>query len=147
MDSKTLVLGERLLVTLPGLGAAGYRWAAAIDPPAVVSVERVAVGSGSDDRHAGASRDEAFALTAVAVGEGKCASLRRAVSNPVENHTRCAKCTYGSSRRTISELRLVKLARKTGVDVRKAYTRVGKHALRCCQTKSPRRARGGSFSP
>jgi hypothetical protein len=70
MDSKTLVLGERLLVTLPGLGAAGYRWAAAIDPPAVVSVERVALGSGSDDRQAGASRDEAFALTAVAVGEG-----------------------------------------------------------------------------
>jgi len=68
-ESQTLIVGARVVVTLPGLGAAGYRWAATIEGPAVVSVERVPSAGAADVRPSGASRDEAFALTAIAVGE------------------------------------------------------------------------------
>lgn len=71
IESRTLVLGTRVLVTLAGLGAAGYRWSATVDDPAIVSVEGVALASGPNVRPPGASRDEVFALLALAVGETK----------------------------------------------------------------------------
>jgi hypothetical protein len=69
MESRTLVVGDRSPVTLAGLGAAGYRWSATVDDPAVVSVEGVTLERGPDDRLPGASRDEGFALVALAAGE------------------------------------------------------------------------------
>lgn len=69
IESRTLAVGTRAVVTLPGLGAAGYRWSATVDDPTLVSVERVALPSGLDAPPPGASRDEAFAVVALAAGE------------------------------------------------------------------------------
>ena len=69
MESRTLAVGARSLVTLPGLGAAGYRWSATVDDPTIVAVAGVELDAGPTDRPPGASRDEGFALVALAVGE------------------------------------------------------------------------------
>lgn len=69
MELRTLAVGARSLVTLPGLGAAGYRWSATVDDPTVVAIAGVALDPGPADRPPGASRDERFALVALAVGE------------------------------------------------------------------------------
>ncbi|MGO9848399.1 MAG: protease inhibitor I42 family protein [Methylocella sp.] len=71
VESRTLVVGARFLITLPGLGAAGYRWSATIDDPTIVAVEGAASAIGREARPPGASRDETFAICALAVGETK----------------------------------------------------------------------------
>lgn len=68
-ESRTLIVGGRFIATLPGLGAAGYRWAATIKGPAIVSVARISPVSGSVGRPAGASQDEAFEIDAVMAGK------------------------------------------------------------------------------
>ena len=67
--AEPLAVGARSLVTLAGLGSAGYHWRAQVDDPKIVSVESVPVERGSEDHLPSESRDEGFALTALAVGE------------------------------------------------------------------------------
>ncbi len=69
VELRTLAVGTRCLITLPGLGAAGYRWSATIDDPTIVAVEGATSVIGPEARQPGANRDEAFVLCALAVGE------------------------------------------------------------------------------
>jgi predicted secreted protein len=63
-----MTVGARFIVTLPGLGAAGYRWSATVDDADVVAVESV-----TPQRHShappGSSASETFAFVALAPGE------------------------------------------------------------------------------
>lgn len=65
---ETIPVGARFLVTLPGLGAAGYRWFATVDDAAVVAVECVTTQRDSA-APPGASGSETFALVGVAPGQ------------------------------------------------------------------------------
>jgi predicted secreted protein len=69
IESKTLAVGTRVVITLAGLGAAGYRWSATVEHPGIVTVEKVVVACGPEARQPGASHEEAFSLCAAAVGE------------------------------------------------------------------------------
>ena len=69
MEEITLSIGERTTVVLPGLGTAGYRWSAAVDNPAVVSVEALGTGAAVSEPGRTGSRDEQFSLKAVGLGD------------------------------------------------------------------------------
>jgi hypothetical protein len=69
-----LIVGARALVTLGGMGSAGYRWTATVDNPAIVEVVRAPAPSASAplapaNRPQSFSRDEQFAVTGLAPGE------------------------------------------------------------------------------
>jgi hypothetical protein len=69
VDSMTLIVGARVLVTMSGLGSAGYRWTATIDNPAVLEVVREPAPSAPANRPQSSSRDEQFAVIGLAPGE------------------------------------------------------------------------------
>jgi hypothetical protein len=65
----TLIVGARVLVTVSGLGSAGYRWTATIDNPAVVEVVRAPAPSAPANRPRSVSHDEQFAVVGLAPGK------------------------------------------------------------------------------
>lgn len=67
MRSIELQSGEEYVVTLAGRGTAGYRWHAHNGNPAVVAVRSMA-DSAPSGAAPGVSRDERFAIVAVAPG-------------------------------------------------------------------------------
>ncbi len=69
MEEMTLSIGEQTTTVLPGLGTAGYRWSAAVDDPAVVSVEALGTVTAASEPGRTGSRDEQFSLKAVGLGE------------------------------------------------------------------------------
>jgi hypothetical protein len=81
VDSMTLIVGARVLVTMSGLGSAGYRWTATIDNPAVLEVVREPAPSAPANRPQSSSRDEQFAVIGLAPGETLSTSARRGRSN------------------------------------------------------------------
>jgi hypothetical protein len=64
-----LIVGARALVTLSGMGSAGYRWTAMVDNPAIVEVVRAPAPPAPANRPQSFSRDEQFAVTGLAPGE------------------------------------------------------------------------------
>jgi hypothetical protein len=64
-----LIVGARVLVTLSGMGSAGYRWTATVDNPAIVEVVRAPAPSLPANRPRSFSRDEQFAVIGLAPGE------------------------------------------------------------------------------
>lgn len=67
MEELILPIGGRRLLTLPGLGSAGYQWFGTVDDEAVASLERL----GTVPRNAPGpqgSRDEQFEIHALRAG-------------------------------------------------------------------------------
>ena len=60
---------ERSIVTLKGLGSAGYRWSFTVDDPRIVDVEYIAVTNKPGDLPPTHSLDEQFAITGKMTGE------------------------------------------------------------------------------
>ena len=69
MDTMTLIVGARVLVTLSGTGSGGYRWTAAIDNPAIVEVVRAPTPPAPANGPRSFSRDEQYAVIGLAPGE------------------------------------------------------------------------------
>jgi Chagasin family peptidase inhibitor I42 len=69
VETMMLIVGARVLVTLSGMGSAGYRWTATIDNPAIVEVVRAPTPSAPADQPRSFSRDEQFAMIGLAPGE------------------------------------------------------------------------------
>ena len=69
MDTITLVVGARVLVTLTGMGSAGYRWTTVIDNPAIVEVVRAPTPPAPANGPRSFSRDEQYAVIGLAPGE------------------------------------------------------------------------------
>ena len=65
-DRLELAVGGQTTVTLPGLGAAGYRWTGRADDPDLVSLSRDL--SDTEVGPPGESRAERFTVTGLAVG-------------------------------------------------------------------------------
>jgi chagasin family peptidase inhibitor I42 len=64
-----LIVGARVVMTLSGMGSAGYRWTATVDNPAIVEVVRVPVPSAPANRPQSFSHNEQFAVIGLAPGE------------------------------------------------------------------------------
>jgi predicted secreted protein len=69
MEEIELRKGERSIVTLKGLGSAGYRWSFTVDDPRIVRVEHIAVTKKPGDFPPSHSLDEQFAITGRVTGE------------------------------------------------------------------------------
>jgi hypothetical protein len=69
VETITLIVGARVLVTLGGMGSAGYRWEAAIDNPSIVEVVRAPTPPAPANAPRSFSRDEQYAVTGLAPGE------------------------------------------------------------------------------
>lgn len=69
MDTITLIVGAHTLVTLSGMGSAGYRWTTTIDNPAVAEVIRAPALSAPANGPRSFSRDEQYAVIGRAPGE------------------------------------------------------------------------------
>lgn len=68
MEELILPVGGRRTVILPGLGSAGYQWFAAVDDPAVASVEKRGTVPRGPAGPQG-SRDEQFEIHALRTGQ------------------------------------------------------------------------------
>jgi hypothetical protein len=69
VEIMTLIVGARVLVTLSGMGSAGYRWTATVDNPAIVEVVRATTPSARANGPRSFSRDEQYAVIGLAPGE------------------------------------------------------------------------------
>jgi len=69
MDLMTVAIGAHAAITLSGLGAAGYRWTAAVADPKIAAVQRDDAPAGEGRPRWGRSRDEIFVIVGLSVGE------------------------------------------------------------------------------
>jgi len=69
VDTLTLVVGARALMTLSGIGSAGYRWAVTIDNPLVAKVIRAPAPAAPANAPRSFSRDERYEIVGLAPGE------------------------------------------------------------------------------
>jgi predicted secreted protein len=68
MDTLNLKPGESHIVTLRGLGSAGYRWRLKSSDPRIAAVEEVLLTKGEGTVPIAGSVDQQFRLTAIAPG-------------------------------------------------------------------------------
>jgi hypothetical protein len=81
MEELILPVGGRRILTLPGLGSAGYQWFGTVEDEAVASLERL----GTVPRHAPGpqgSRDEQFEIHALAQGQTILRFAQRRIFEP-----------------------------------------------------------------